>query len=212
MKTQRKIEVGEAAVVAMVRDVLKRDTAGQEGLATYLRTLAAAVQVELGGTPRMADRGHVRKVTVEDALAALTTVNNRFYAIVLAELNPRLDALTRNAQSGFARSSASSLRTAFREGLNPLAMVLPKLTKGWLRTWTAEHRPEATPVDATRRVKSLAKRLHALIEPLPAAEKTEALVSVQQELGIVAIVPRRATDVAPGAQVLPFDRRHSIAA
>lgn len=188
-----KIEVTDTAVAAMVRDILKRETSRAEGQATYLRTLTAAVQVELGGAPRMTSRGRVKVAAPDAAIDAVGKAHTRFYAIVLAELDQTQDAQTRNAQSGFARSAVSTLRSAVRAGLNPLEIVIPEVTKGSLRTWTKAHTPEVAgaistgggPIsmsEAERAAKVLVKRLAALIEPMSQEAKAEVLTVFHAEL------------------------------
>jgi hypothetical protein len=185
VKTE-KIEVSDSAVTALVRDIINREKSRAEGQASYLRTLIAAVQTELGIVPRMAARGRVKPVTAEEASTAINTVHGRFYALVLAELDQTLDAQTRNAQSGFARSTVSTLRAAVRLGLNPLELVIPTVSKGWLRQWAQDHKPEADgpmPVStAEHKAKGLVKRLAALIEPMSAEAKAEILVAFHLEL------------------------------
>jgi len=121
------VDLSDDALVSMIRATLAANTEDRKAQGTYLRTLAAAVQVELGGVPA---RGRIKAVSVEEAVAALNACNQRFYALVLAALdaNGTIDALERNSRSGFARSAASTLRAAFRAGLSPLQLPLQAAT------------------------------------------------------------------------------------
>ncbi len=176
------IETDDAAVTALVRDMLRRDHAGRSGWATYLRTLGAAVQTELGSKPRMGEtRGRVRAVTLTDAIAALGTVHARFYAIVMREIDPGLDAKERNAQSNFARSATSTMKSAFRAGLNPLTMLVPSLTKEGLREWVREKSP-ATVDSIETRVQRLMRKVGRLIGELPEAEQDGAFTAAHNTL------------------------------
>lgn len=163
----QKIETDDATVQALVRAMLRQDDGCREGRATYLRTLTAAVQIELGSAPRMsATRGRIRAALMPEALAALSKVNDRFYSIVLAELDPKLTAQARNSKSGFARSAASTLRVAIHAGINPLALIVPTLTKESLREWTAEHtgmtetEAEATMRNTQRMIRRVVKNVN----------------------------------------------------
>lgn len=179
------IKVDDASVVAMVRDVLTREKGSREGQSTYLRALTAAVQVELGSEPRMAGgRGRIKGVTIEAAMEAVAQAHGRFYAIVLTELDPNLDARTRNGQSGFARSAVSTLRAAVKAGLNPLEIVLPALTKEWLRAWAKQHKtPDLFNVtDATRKARLLLRRLGEVVAAIPDKDKGQVMDFVHKEL------------------------------
>lgn len=180
-----KIATDDASVTALVRDVLTKERDGKEGRTSYLRLLVAAIQVALGASPRLVTaRGRTRKVDMPEALAAFAEVNARFYEIVLAELPRNLDPLTRNAQSGFARSAASTLRSAIHAGLNPLDLVVTTVTKDALRTFASEHATERpmTLGLAVRRAKSAMHRMAALLDPLTQAERHEVIETLKREL------------------------------
>lgn len=180
-----KIDTDDAAVQALVRGMLKQDAGCREGRATYLRTLTAALQIELGGAPRMsATRGRIRAALMPEALAGLAKVNERFYGIVVAELDPKLTPVERNAKSGFARSAASTLRTAIHAGINPLALILPTLTKESLREWTAEHTGMTeTEAEATmRNTQRMIRRVVKNVNLAPSAERPALLRMIDSEL------------------------------
>jgi hypothetical protein len=196
MKEERAMNVNYAlddgSLKAMVRDVLARTEAGRVGQSTYLKTLMAAVQVEVGGKPVEGQpRGKVKSITVDDAIAALGRAHGRFYSVVLSELGPELDAQERNSKSAFARSSAATIRAALRTGLNPLTVPLPALTKEALRLWTREHAGEKSPPDiktAVRRARLLVRRLSAIIEPMGDEEKSVVIEAVQKDLEALSLV------------------------
>lgn len=175
----------DVAVTAMIREVLSRESGSREGQSTYLRTLVAAVQEGLGRSPTLAPvSGRAKRIPIERALEALETAHGRFYGIVLQEVNTGDDARTRNAQTGFARSAASTLRSAVRLGLNPLTLVVPAVTKESLRAWAREHTPEV-PVDATEATKqagALLDQLAELMESVPEDEREDVLEQVHAKL------------------------------
>ena len=180
-----KIATDDASVTALVRDVLTKERDGKEGRTSYLRLLVAAIQVALGASPRIVTgRGRTRKVDMPEALAAFAEVNARFYEIVLAELPRNLDPLARNAQSGFARSAASTLRAAIHAGLNPLDLVVPTVTKDFLRAFTSDHatdRPMTLGL-AVRRAKSAMQRMTTVLQPLSPAERHEVIEAMKREI------------------------------
>lgn len=185
MATQ-KFDVSDEGVATLVRDVLTREKSRAEGQASYLRTLIAATQIELGSQPKMGGRGRVKPVEVAEAMKAINVTHGRFYAIVLAQLEAEPDAKERNSQSGFARSAVSTFRSAVRLGLNPLEIVIPTVSKGWLREWTRAHRAEAIgPMSvsaAQRSARALVKRLAALIEPMSDEAKAEVLTAFHADV------------------------------
>lgn len=203
--------VSDADVTKMIAAVIVSEATGDAGRSTYLRSLAASIQVELGGKPLTAPpRGRVKRIDPEEALAALTTVNARFYALVLTAIDGKeLDAKTRNAKSGFARSAASTLRSALKWGLNPLSIVIPDVTKESLRSWTAEHRPPPVVDTAAgiKRARALIRQLSEFIEPLTDRDKTVVMAQFHSELdGLDAVVnyvppgdPHRRTHIIPTA-------------
>jgi hypothetical protein len=178
------IEYNENAVRSLVRVILDGDAAARNGSVSYLRTLSAATQHELG-KPVTAKpvKGRVKGIPVEDALAALGVVHGRFLAIVVAEIGD-VDPRTRNARSNFARTAASTLRAAYRAGLNPLAVVSTTVTKEWLRTWTEAHREKIAPDAAAgiRRARGLLRRLTELLDALDDRDKRPVLDIVHAEV------------------------------
>jgi hypothetical protein len=183
-----KLQTDDGTIQACVRDCLARDNESRTCRTSYLRLLIGALQVALGSSPRLVGaRGRARQVAMPEALEALSRVNERFYGIVLAEIPHDLDALTRNKQSGFARSAASTLRSAIRAGLNPLELVVVSATKDSLRAWTAEHKPEETVTlkAAMSRAHAIAKRVRTLIGNLSETEKADVLEALRRDLEAV---------------------------
>lgn len=177
----------DEAVTAMIRNVLGYESDSREGNATYLRTLIAAVQIELAGASLLTpSRRKPKAVTPEAALEAVELVHGRFYGIVLVEVQGEgLDARARNAQTNFARSATSTLRAAVRLGLNPLTLVLPATTKETLRAWTRANRPDVQEIDkdtATKKAHGLMKQLAAILEAVPEEERADVIEQVHSEL------------------------------
>lgn len=183
----KQYDTDDASVVKLVRDIMAREQSGREGRTAYLQTLTAAVQMELGDKQVTESvRGRVKSIDVDDALGALTLVHRRFYGLVLAELDTQtdLDARERNNRSAFARSAASTLRVAIRTGLNPMSIVLPDLTKEWLREWTRENKEaqEADLESATRKVHGLVRQITRVIAPLSEVEKAAVIEQARKDL------------------------------
>src|SRR5688572_14818029 len=104
----------DTALGNVIRSVIQSGQTNEGGKTTYLRSLAAWLQIELGAKPLLATaRGPRKKPDTKLVLDALERVNKRFYDVVLGVLNEiEPDAQARNARSGFARSAVSTLRRA----------------------------------------------------------------------------------------------------
>lgn len=202
----------DAAVGTLVRTVLSSAQASDGGKATYLRSLAAGTQVELGAKPVLAaPRGRKKAPDTNASLDALERVHKRFYAVVIGAVNelPGLDAVERNSRSGFARSAMSTLRRAIRYGLNPLTIVIPDLTKTGLREWANKHSPPPAPVTAAQgieRVRTIVRDLVSLVEHVEKKDQAAVISQFYAELDEVdgaLTLPQPATRraaVAPAAQ------------
>lgn len=201
----------DASIARVVRSVMDASQTNEMGKATYLRSIAAGLQVELGGKPVLLPvRGSRRKRTdTSAALAALERVNKRFYEVVLTVVNElEADALARNARSGFARSAVSTLRRAIRLGLNPATIVIPDLTKSGLREWADKHAGQPSTITAARgieRVRALVQDLVDLVERVEKKDQAAVIAQFYQELDAVDSpltipAPVAARRSAPAAQ------------
>lgn len=187
-----------AEVTALAEDIMRGQDAETSGRATYLRSLLAGVQIELAGKPVLRPpRGPTKGVDAKAALAALESVNARFYEAVLDAL-PRTmtDPLERNARTNFARTAASTLRRALTLGWNPLGTPLAEASKVLLRRWIDEHREER-PTSVKRAGKTahrLAERIRTILDGLGQDEAETVVEDVLAVLG--ELVPLR-TVAAP---------------
>lgn len=128
-------------VAAIAREVLNAQKQGSEGRATYLRALVATTQAELGLNPRLRS-GEIGKVKDEERdrqLAALETVHERFYAIVVRVAKDKIEGPDRggrelNRRTTFARTSLSAIRRWVRAGNDITSLVAGRVTKRVLAT------------------------------------------------------------------------------
>lgn len=137
-------------IKALARTHLQADKAGKEAKNAYLRTVVAAIQVELGTQPRKAPaRGKRRKLTAavrEQQAEALDRVHKHHYALVLEGIttpdvadNEKLPAeertnrsLERNARSNFARTVKHVISKYIEAGGDITLLVVPTLQKSAL--------------------------------------------------------------------------------
>lgn len=197
-----------AEITELAAQIMQHADAETGGRATYLRSLLAAVQIELSGKPVLrAPRAGVRTPSTEQSLAAFEKVNSIFYEAVLAAVPADMDALDRNARTSFARSSASTLRRSIALGWNPLGTELGKASKVMLRRWIDEHRPSTAP--SMKRVAATVKRyvdkIAAMVEGLDdqdAASILSEAIEALDSLGLTEVVTPQPEPPRPPQRIM----------
>lgn len=187
-----------AEVTELAREIINAQDAEVGGRSTYLRSLLAAVQIELGGKAVLRPpRTPVKAILTEQSLSALEKVHARFYEACLAACPSGMSSADREARCNFARTSASTLRRAIAFGWNPVSIPLADVTKVSLRRFIDEHRPPRVPTvrRTTTAVMRLVERIKDLANALP--DDTEAIALLAQAVEAldadVGQVPHTAT-------------------
>lgn len=170
--------VNDSDVTAIAQTIFRATDDATTGRTTYLRTLLAATQGELG------KKGQEAPVQ----LAALKTVHERFYALVLNAAEPFVPkgtkdrAVALHARANFARTSLSALRGHVRAGGDLATLSPAKVTKASLRVRAGPARP----LTARRwriRAEAQSKALVATIIGLADTDKAAAVEEIQLVLG-----------------------------
>jgi hypothetical protein len=151
----------------------------------YLRALVATTQAELGAKPRQrtsADETPTLDAeAVKTQLAALEAVHEKFYAVVLD--NVEGNAEERNRRSGFARSAVSTVRAYVRSGRDITLLAASRVTKAALAQAVPTKRARVVSVTVLRRRadKTLAV-LYKIGEQLSKADKALAVGVLEEAL------------------------------
>jgi hypothetical protein len=182
----------EAQVEALAREHHSSAAALNRSNLTYLRIIIAGCQAELGGK-----RG--RAPAPEAQMSVLEKVHGKFYAAVLRGVvtedvaaDDTLDRtergrrqLERNSRSGFARSSATTVRNFIRAGLDIRGIDVMTVTKSQLQKLSKPETPSADKI--TQRILNAeeallrAVRNQARGDPNVAAASLEAIMERLQQ-------------------------------
>lgn len=173
------MKIADKEIAEITTAILTAAKDGETGRTTYLRTLIAATQEELGSK-----KGQEPLVQ----LAALTTTHERFYAIALDAAQPfvpktqkdRGEAL--HARLNFARTAVSALRGHVRAGGDVATLSPAKATKRGLLKATGPKRP-LTPKRWHARAENQSKALMATLMGLADADKGLAVEEIQLVMG-----------------------------
>lgn len=174
MKTVTDKEIDQIA-----QTVMGATKNAEGGRATYLQSLVAATQEELE---------HKRGLEPPLQLAALKSVHERFYAIVLsvagrlvARNHPQRGEETQRL-ANFARTALSALRGHVRAGGDLVTLQAAKVTKAALRVREGPARPPTA-----KRLKAAAeresKRIVATLMELAETDRAAAVAEIQLIMG-----------------------------
>lgn len=193
-KVEDKIE--KAHYVASEHDVellaashLACNDAAKRADGYYLRILVAALQAKFDGIKH---RRKAAKADLEAHANLLTETHQRFYPYILKGVTTpevaddptlhdndrRLRSLMRNARSGFARSTASTLLGFIRAGGDIRGLDVETVTKTSLRMWTRASTAEGANPQVDR-INSAMKRVERDARNLMAEDPDEARNTVE---------------------------------
>ena len=155
----------------------------------YLRALVATTQAELGAKPRQRasgeDKPSLDEAGIKLQLQSLETVHERFYAVVLDNVDG--NAEERNRRSGFARSAVSTVRAYIRAGHDITLLAAARVTKVQLAQAAPPRRARVVSVPVLQRRADKALTLvYKIGEQLGKADKAmavEVLESAMSKLG-----------------------------
>lgn len=169
-------------VARITRDVLEAHKLRTGGVATYLSSLIATTIAELGENPRQRAGGSTGKLSAEETaeqLAALQTVSDRFYAVVVKTAREKIDTpdkggLILNKRTGFARSSLSTVRKWVRHGNDITSLVPGRTTKAALYI-PSRRKGGPSPKVLGNRSRRFAVGLETALKALAAADRGAAV-------------------------------------
>lgn len=184
----------DADIEALVKQVLSASQDVESGRATYLRSLVATTQNELGAKPRVRSSGKIPKLTpeqIEGQLAALAKTHARFYEHVVKVASAdipagKTQALELNRRTNFARSAVSTVRGWIKDGNDITAVAAVRVTKAQLavRAGPRKARPpnvKRLKAAAERQSKGLIKTLLELAE----SDKEAAIAELNVLMGVI---------------------------
>lgn len=196
----------------LTKAILDGESAADTGRTSYLRTLVAVTQAELGTAPRQR-QGKATKLDAEGIglqLAALGKVHDRFYALVLEAVGAAVAvktknrALVLNRKSNFARTALYAIRTWIRAGHDVTTLAAKSVTKTALAVKAATPKP----LSARRlkaRVERESKGLMASLMALSDADKAAAVTELELLMGqvttqLLALAGPPVTDASQAAR------------
>lgn len=170
--------VNDSDVTSIAQAIFRATDDAILGRNTYLRTLLTATQAELG------KKGQEAPVQ----LAALKTVHERFYALVMDAAEPFVPKGTKDRpvalhnRANFARTSLSALRGHVRAGGDLATLSPAKVTKAALKVRAGPVRP-LTVRRWKIRAEAQSKALVATVMGLADTDKAAAVEEIQLILG-----------------------------
>lgn len=181
----------DSDVAKIAQSVFDSLNEGESGRRTYLKSLVATTQSELGSKPRIRSGTTKSKLDasgIEEQLKALTAVHERFYNIVTrvaAETLPagqKDKAIEINRRTNFARTALYAVRMFVRAGHDITEIGVQSVTKQGL----AVPGPRPEPPKATvlvRRAETQSKQLVSTLMALADTDRDSAIQEMQLVLG-----------------------------
>lgn len=197
-------------VASIAAAVFSADQQSIEGRTTYMKAMVATVQAELGSKPRLRN-GTAPKLSTEDTalhLKAFEAVATRFLdAVTEAALkaNPDAKGLGLASMTGFARSSASTLRSYIRANNDIRALAAGSVSKRALAVPRTRRRLTADALK--RRLERVKDDVLAITKNLMALNKADAQAALAPLIGALVKAAGMADKPARDANTAEAERR-----
>lgn len=191
--TPAEVETLAAAIIDGVQST-------ESGRSTYLRTLIATTQSELGMKARLRNASSSAKLpeaTIDLHLKAFESVAKRFgdaVSRVAKATVPMPDAALLRSRTGFARSAASTVRSYIRSGADVSLLAAHSVTKSSLHVAVPRARRRAmSEVRLQAQIARLTNRLEASCKSLAGIDRDRARAALQPALAQLASVVMRSS-------------------
>lgn len=181
----------ENDIASIAQSVFDAINTGEAGQRTYLKSLVATTQKELGAKPRI--RSGTTKTKLDDAgievqLKALMTVHEKFYVVVVRVAGESIapgtkdKALEVNRRTNFARTALYAVSKYVRAGHDITEIGVQSVTKASLAVAAPKSQPPKLRV-LVRRAEAQSKQLVATLMALADTDREAAVQEMQLVLG-----------------------------
>lgn len=189
MLEQKGFVATDEDIEKVTKSILTSSGEAENGKITYLKSVVATVQAELGAKPRLRTGARVKLDTagIVEQLKAADVVNERFYVIVTKVASESVPVGTKdrgiviNRRTNFARTALYAVKQFIRAGNDITTQAAASVSKSSL---SVSHR--ARPINGKllrRRAEQQRKILIGTLGALASSDKALAIEEMQFALG-----------------------------